>query len=152
MELIECKEDNFQAASCLLSRKTFVVRIRALYFTIGDRGQFNKIPSGNIRTWNQAEGEEESCEGRKKGKKGNGIMERRNSRLVDPNYSLRSILTIHRSSCGKSSFLVPRILRWLPMSEGDDCLRTVRGRRKGCRWRLKLTPAVGRLANFSARV
>lgn len=46
--------------------------------------------------------------GKEKG--GIGIMERRNSRLVDPNYSLRSILTIHRSSCGKSSFLVPWIL------------------------------------------
>lgn len=74
--------------------------------------------------------------GKEKG--GIGIMERRNSRLVDPNYSLRSILTIHRSSCGKSSFLVPDSLHWLPMSEGDDCLRARRGEKwKGCRWRLK---------------
>ena len=71
-------------------------------------------------------------------------MERRNSRLVDPNYSLRSILTIHRSSCGKSSFLVPRILRWLPMSEGKWLFENrERGgeKRKGCRWKLKLAPA-----------
>lgn len=29
-------------------------------------------------------------------------------------------------------------LHWLPMSEGDDCLRARRGEKwKGCRWRLK---------------
>lgn len=134
MKLREPKEEEFPSSSVFVKpRNNHVERIRALYF-IGDRGQFNKIPSGNIRTWNQAEegkihGGDQNKKKRKRERErgGNGIMERRNSRLVDPNYSLRSILTIHRSSCGKSSFLVPRILRWLPMSEGDDCLRTVRG-------------------------
>lgn len=36
---------------------------------------------------------------------------RLNSRPVDPDCSLRSILTIRRSSCGKSSFLAARIRR-----------------------------------------
>lgn len=57
MKLRESKEEEFPSSSVFVKpRNNRVERIRALYF-IGDRGQFNKIPSGNIRTWNQAEGE-----------------------------------------------------------------------------------------------
>lgn len=55
MKLRESKEEEFPSSSMFVKpRNNRVERIRALYF-IGDRGQFNKIPSGNIRTWNQAE-------------------------------------------------------------------------------------------------